>query len=131
MQPSASNHVRIARPSARFAETERFWVEGIGLKVLGRTDDSAEGGNSLAFLGWPEAAWHLELVDTTEVTQGPSIEDLFVLYLGEAIDESTTVRIEASGGIRVPSHNPYWDKYGTTFRDPDGYLCVLSTRNWG
>jgi catechol 2,3-dioxygenase-like lactoylglutathione lyase family enzyme len=131
MQPSLSSHIRIARPSNHFADAERFWVEGIGLEVLGRTDDSAEGGHALVFLGWRGAAWHLELVDTAETTAAPSIEDLLVLYLGEAIEEGTALRIETAGGVRVASHNPYWDAYGITFKDPDGYLCVLSTRSWG
>jgi catechol 2,3-dioxygenase-like lactoylglutathione lyase family enzyme len=105
-------------------------VEGVGLGVLGRTGIDAEGGNALVFLGWKNAAWHLELVDTGEVIPTPTSEDLFVLYLGEDVGEGTISRIEAAGGIRVPSHNPYWDKFGVTFRDPDGYLCVLSTRTW-
>ncbi|MFD7700951.1 VOC family protein, partial [Streptomyces caelestis] len=27
-------------------------------------------------------------------------------------------------------HNPYWDTWGVTLQDPDGYLLVLSTRTW-
>jgi hypothetical protein len=130
MQPSASNHIRIARPSSHFAEVERFWVEGIGLNVLGRTDEQAEGGHRLVFLGWLSAAWHLELVDTTEIRPRPTMEDLLVIYVGEPLDASTILRIEAAGGDRMPARNPYWDKNGITFSDPDGYLCVLATRQW-
>ena len=30
----------------------------------------------------------------------------------------------------VPSYNPYWDQYGKTFEDPDGYRVVLANRTW-
>jgi hypothetical protein len=105
-------------------------MEGIGLELLGQTDDTAEGGHALAFLGYPHAAWHLELVDTREFLIAPTVEDLFVIYLASAIDEPTMARIVAAGGTRVASHNPYWDKNGVTFKDPDGYLTVLCSRSW-
>ena len=130
MQPSAANHIRIAHPSANFEQSLKFWTEGIGLRLLGHTDDSAEGGHALAFLGLPGAGWHLELVDTSEFASTPTVEDLIVIYLQSEIEGETIQRIEAAGGVRVASHNPYWDKCGITFQDPDGYLCVLSTQSW-
>ncbi|GAB2829597.1 hypothetical protein GCM10027022_20710 [Alpinimonas psychrophila] len=47
-----------------------------------------------------------------------------------AVEEEIIHRIQAAGGVHVASHNPYWDHNGVTFTDPDGYLCVLSTRSW-
>lgn len=108
----------------------KFWQEGIGLSLLGRTDDSAEGGHALAFLGFHGAAWHIELVDTAEFAATPTAEDLLVIYLQSEIDVKTIERVEAAGGVRVASHNPYWDHCGVTFQDPDGYLCVLSVQSW-
>jgi catechol 2,3-dioxygenase-like lactoylglutathione lyase family enzyme len=63
MTPHPSSHLRIARPSRDVQRTERFWVDGLGLQVLYRTGTEAEGGHALVMLGWPEAAWHLELID--------------------------------------------------------------------
>ena len=37
----------------------------------------------------------------------------------QAIDRMTTV------AAAVPSFNPYWDRGGCTFEDPDGYRVVL------
>jgi hypothetical protein len=39
-------------------------------------------------------------------------------------------RIDAAGGTVVPARNPYWDRWGVTIADPDGYRLVLSHRSW-
>ena len=58
------------------------------------------------------------------------MDDLFVLYLGTAIDDAFVARLVAAGGTRVASHNPYWDEHGVTVADPDGYRLVLCSRSW-
>ncbi|GAA3120635.1 hypothetical protein GCM10017687_37860 [Streptomyces echinatus] len=60
----------------------------------------------------------------------PTVDDLFVVYLGAPVDQALVDRLEAQGGTRVPAHNPYWDRYGVTVADPDGYLLVLCSRAW-
>jgi len=35
-----------------------------------------------------------------------------------------------AGGKVVPARNPYWDRWGVTIVDPDGYRLVLSHRTW-
>jgi catechol 2,3-dioxygenase-like lactoylglutathione lyase family enzyme len=132
MRPAASNHLRLARPSRDLEKAEQFWVAGLGLEVLYRKARDSEGGHALLMVGWPEAAWHLELVGdpTGETTAAPTEEDLLVLYLGGPIEEDVINRLEGAGGRRVPARNPYWDRWGITFEDPDGYRLVLSSRNW-
>ena len=78
MKPLAASPVRIARPSHDLRAAERFWVDGLGLDVLFRADDSAEGGHALLMVGWPGAAWHLELVGDPEdaTPAAPTEEDL-------------------------------------------------------
>ncbi len=39
-------------------------------------------------------------------------------------------RLERVGGTRVAAYNPYWDEWGVTLEDPDGYRLVLSRRDW-
>lgn len=53
-----------------------------------------------------------------------------MIYLGEPVPDSLVERLEQHGGKRVPAHNPYWDTWGVAIQDPDGYLLVLSTRDW-
>jgi len=132
MQPLPSSHVRIARPSHDLEAAERFWVGGLGLQVLFRTDESADGGHALLMVGWPEAAWHLELVGDPDgdTPAAPTEEDLLVLYVGGEVDEEVVTRLVQTGGTRVAARNQYWDQWGVTIADPDGYRLVLSTRTW-
>lgn len=111
MKPRPASHLRIARPSHDLRASERFWVGGLGLDVLFRADHSAEGGHALLMVGWPDAAWHLELVgdpgDTTPAQ--PTEEDLLVLYVGGEVDEDAVRRLVDAGGTRVTARNPYWN----------------------
>jgi len=131
MRPAASQHIRLARPSRDLERAQKFWVEGLGLEVLDRMGPDAEGGHALLMLGWPDAAWHLELVGDPSAVTAPSEEDLLVLYLGGQIDDNVIARLERAGGRRVGARNPYWDRWGSTFQDPDGYRLVLCVRDWG
>jgi prolyl oligopeptidase len=36
----------------------------------------------------------------------------------------------AAGYRAVPASNPYWDRDGLTFEDPDGYRVVLENSGW-
>ena len=132
MQPGPANQLRLARPSRDLSAAERFWVGGLGLDVLLRLDDSAEGGHALLMLGWPGATWHLELVGDpgAETPPAPTEEDLLVLYLDGPVDEDIVTRLIDAGGTRVAARNEYWDEWGVTIADPDGYRLVLSSRSW-
>jgi len=132
MKPLPTSHLRITRPSYNLGVSERFWVDGLGLDVLFRADGSAEGGHALLMVGWPSAAWHLELVGDpgTAASAAPTEEGLLVLYVGGAADDGIIGRLIDAGGTRVTARNPYWDRWGVTIADPDGYRLVLSTRSW-
>jgi hypothetical protein len=97
--------------------------------VLYRTATDTDDDHALLTLGWPDAAWHLELVEDLdgETPPSPSEEDLLVLYLGRPVHDDVIDRHLAAGGERVPSHNPCWDRWGATLQDPDGYRLVLNT----
>ncbi|QKW15180.1 VOC family protein [Verrucosispora sp. NA02020] len=128
IDPAAS--IRIARPSRDLAVAEHFYRDGLGLHVLWR-GQGGPGEHDLIMLGWPEASWHLELVGGPHlaVRPTPGPEDLLVIYLGEAPDEKLVPRLESAGGRRV-SQGAYWDRWGITVEDPDGYRLVLSHRSW-
>lgn len=135
MNPMTDNvALRIARPSRNLELAERFWAAGVGLSVLYRNDPNGTGAgeNALIMLGLPAASWHLELVhDAADpVVPTPTPEDLLVLYLDGPVPHGLLDRIQDHGGTRTSAHNPYWDRWGATFIDPDGYRLVLSTRSW-
>ncbi|PWU54901.1 glyoxalase [Micromonospora sp. S4605] len=124
-------HLRIARPSRDLVAAERFWVGGLGLDVLWRSTATGPGTHDLLMVGWPAAHWHLELVGGATLTAEPTPteEDLLVLYLDGPVDDDLVRKLERAGGTRV-SAGPYWDRWGVTVADPDGYRLVLSTRGW-
>lgn len=124
--------IRLARPSRDLDAARRFWVDGVGLEVLWEAGSDAEGGHPLLMVGAHGAAWHLELVRDPDAhaESQPGPEDLLVLYLGADIDGATVERLLTCGGTRVSSPNPYWERWGVTVADPDGYRLVLSQRGW-
>ncbi|MFI5841234.1 VOC family protein [Catenuloplanes sp. NPDC051500] len=117
----ATAHLRLARPTRDLPAVRRFYTEGLGLDVLFHKE------GELVMVGAPGAAWHLELV--AGGTPTPADEDLLVLYLDGPVDEALVERLVAAGGRRV-SQGEYWDRWGVTVADPDGYRLVLSTRAW-
>ncbi|MFD5367611.1 VOC family protein [Streptomyces sp. NPDC127103] len=129
----ARTHVRVARPSRDLAAAERFYVDGLGLEVQWRTTERVSGKHDLLMVGPRGGGWHFELTRDPEhpVEPAPTVEDLFVVYLGAPVEEAQVERLLAAGGTRVAAHNPYWDEYGVTVEDPDGYRLVLCSRTWG
>lgn len=60
-----------------------------------------------------------------------SKENLLVFYEPEKkLWEEAVKKLEAAGGVRVESENPYWGKVGATFEDPDGWRVVLQNTSW-
>jgi catechol 2,3-dioxygenase-like lactoylglutathione lyase family enzyme len=129
IDPTAT--IRLARPSRDLAAAERFYVHGLGLQVLYRATAESPDEHDLLILGWPQASWHLELVGgpNLKVSPSPTAEDLLVVYLSAPVDESLLTRLEANGGRRI-TQGTYWDRWGVTLQDPDGYRLVLSSRTW-
>ncbi|MFF2077235.1 VOC family protein [Kitasatospora sp. NPDC058162] len=129
----STTHVRVARPSRDLAAAERFYVDGLGLDVLWRTAERVPGEHDLVMVGPKGGAWHFELTHDPEhpLEPTPTVDDLFVVYLGSPVDQPLIDRLVEAGGTRVPAHNPYWDEHGATIADPDGYRLVLCSRTWG
>ena len=123
--------LRVARPTDRMAEVTAFYRDGLGLTVLGefRDHDGFDG----VMLGHPNAPWHLEFTSERGVAAGnaPSPEHLLTLYLPDrAAWQAARDRMTDAGHTPVAPHNPYWDRQGVTFRDPDGYHVVLQNADW-
>ncbi|MEU1123955.1 VOC family protein [Streptomyces sp. NPDC005899] len=130
---TARSHLRIARPSRDLTRAEAFWVQGLGMSALFRGDsDGTAGTHDLLMVGLADASWHLELTSggTRPVEPRPTEEDLLVVYLDAPVPDELVARLQEHGGKRVQSPNPYWNTWGVTVEDPDGYRLVLSTRAW-
>ena len=84
-------------------------------------------------LGHADLGWHLELVRVHghPAPRAPSPDHLLVMYLPDATQwQQAVARMRAQGHAPVPSFNPYWDRNGRTFEDPDGYRVVLQHDRW-
>ncbi|MFF3318443.1 VOC family protein [Streptomyces sp. NPDC003035] len=128
----AQTPVRVARPSRDLVAAERFYVEGLGLDVLWRSTERVSGEHDLLMVGPAGGTWHFELTHDPEnpLEPTPTVDDLFVVYLGAPVEEAQLTRLLAAGGTRVSAHNPYWEEFGVTIADPDGYRLVLCSRTW-
>jgi catechol 2,3-dioxygenase-like lactoylglutathione lyase family enzyme len=119
--------LRLARHTERLDELVRFYRDGIGLEEVGgfRGHDGYDG----VFLAMPGSGAHLELTSGgRHGTPAPHPESLLVLYLGdEEAVQAVTARLRADP---VASANPYWDRHGITFEDPDGFRVVLVPECW-
>jgi hypothetical protein len=85
-------------------------------------------------LGFPKGAFHLEftLQRGQLAPPAPTKENLLVFYYPDLNEWQNIVDQFLQLGFKpVPSHNPYWDKNGLTFEDPDGYRVVLQQTSWG
>ncbi|UWQ20620.1 VOC family protein [Jannaschia sp. W003] len=120
----------MARPTADIARLVPFYRDGLGFRVLAefRDHDGFDG----AVLGHPRAPWHLEFTRHPDHPPlPPSPENLLVFYLPDPeAHRAACARMEAAGHVPVPASNPYWDRSGRTYADPDGWRVVLAARAW-
>lgn len=122
---------RVARPTDRLDEVLRFYRDGLGLVELGRFQD--HDGFDGVMLGVPGATYHLEFTRKAGHSAGraPTLDNLLVFYLPDKILWQKAVdRMIAAGYEMQKSFNPYWDRQGVTFEDPDGYRVVLQNATW-
>ena len=127
----AKSHLRIARPSNDLASLEHFYGGILGFEVVGSFVDH-EGFDGI-MLGHPNCSYHLEFTTHADhpAPPAPSQEHLLVFYIPEKeVWEATIQKLEALGLDPVVSLNPYWDRSGRTYEDPDGYRIVIQHGSW-
>lgn len=124
-------HLRVARPTDDLDAVVRFYRDGLGFSVLA----SFEGHDGFygVMLGHAGAGYHLEFTRKQGHPAGraPTQDNLLVFYLPDRAEWQAAVdRLLAQGHRPVQSFNPYWDRNGATFEDPDGYRVVLQNAAW-
>jgi catechol 2,3-dioxygenase-like lactoylglutathione lyase family enzyme len=123
--------LRVARPTDDLDGVTRFYRYGLGLEVIDSFTDHA--GFDGVMLGHAGGAYHLEFTHQPGHSAGraPTPDSLLVFYLPDRIEwEQAVQRMIDLGYSPTPSYNPYWDIYGKTFEDPDGYRVVLQNSAW-
>jgi catechol 2,3-dioxygenase-like lactoylglutathione lyase family enzyme len=123
--------LRVARPTDNLEALLPFYQQGLGLTVLFRFLD--HDGFDGIMLGQPGAPYHFEFTRAHghPVGRAPTKDNLLVFYLPDRTQWQAAVdRMRSAGFDPVPSFNPYWDRNGLTFEDPDGYRLVLQNAAW-
>jgi catechol 2,3-dioxygenase-like lactoylglutathione lyase family enzyme len=123
--------LRVARPTDDIEALIPFYRDGLGLDVLWKFEDH-EGFDGV-MLGVAGAPYHFEFTRAHGHNAGraPTQDNLVIFYLPDIEEWRAVVdRMEAVGFPAVPSFNPYWDQYGRTFEDPDGYRVVIQNATW-
>jgi uncharacterized damage-inducible protein DinB len=124
-------HLRVARPSDDLDAVVRFYRDGLGFSVLGGFKD--HDGFDGVMIGHAGAGYHLEFTRKAGHAAGkaPTQDNLLVFYLPDQVEWQVAVdRLVGLGHRPVASFNPYWDRHGRTFEDPDGYRVVLQNAPW-
>ncbi len=123
--------LRVARPTDDLAALVHFYCDGLGFEVLDRFAD--HDGFDGVMLGRRGAPWHLEFTYARGHAAGraPTRDNLLVLYLPDREEWEAAVRRMGEAGFPpIPPLNPFWDRDGLTFEDPDGYRVVLQNAAW-
>jgi hypothetical protein len=119
-------HLRIARPVRNLWLSARMYMSGLELEERGRFVNHA--GFDGVMLGCPGSPYHLEFTfcATHMVVPSPTPEDLLVFYFPQRSAWERTCRSMTLAGFQeVRAFNPYWERLGRTFEDPDGYRTVI------
>ncbi len=127
----ARAHLRVARPTDNLGAVVRFYRDGLGFAVLSEFTD--HDGFDGVMLGHEGAAYHLEFTRKRghEAGRAPTRDHLLVFYLPDGAEWQRAVdRLTGHGYRPVKSFNPYWDRNGQTFEDPDGYRVALQNAAW-
>lgn len=116
--------LRIARRSAHFDETVRFYCDLVGLPLCAAFEGSF--GSTGAIFGLPRSTLTFEIVKATEPVAVDSHEQLCLYFPDTAAQQRATARLTESGAEPVVSQ-PYWAATGAvTYRDPDGREVVFA-----
>lgn len=79
-------------------------------------------------LGHAGAPCHFEFTKAHghAACRAPTRDNLLVFYLPEPTEWQVAVeRMEGARFRTVAAFNPYWDRSGRPFEDPDGYRVVI------
>lgn len=113
---------RVARPVASLDASVAFYGGLLGLSVTGSFQDHA--GYDGVFLALPGGG---ELELTTGTVEPAAPDDLLCLYLATSDEAASLVAGLPASVARGEAANPYWQDFGHTVLDPDGYRVVLTS----
>jgi catechol 2,3-dioxygenase-like lactoylglutathione lyase family enzyme len=131
VRATVAHRARIARPTIDLATTRHFYEDLVGLPVLAEFADH-DGFDGVVFALGDNVQFELVTAPDHHVPT-PTVEDLLVLSLDEAMTTEVTYRLTEHGVTEVKNGmatvNPYWWRAGArVFVDPDGYRLLIVPR---
>jgi catechol 2,3-dioxygenase-like lactoylglutathione lyase family enzyme len=119
-------NLRIARHTNNLEKIKSFYIDILGFELLGSfiNHNNYDG----IFIGKPNLDWHLEFTKSNDLANHTFDEDDILVFYPETILEYKALinNLLNSTFLTITSKNPYWNKNGKMFLDPDGYRIVIS-----
>lgn len=117
---------RMARHTNKLEKIINFYSNLLGLEILGSFSDHDFYDG--VFLGKQGLDWHLEFtVSDHHPIHTPDEDDLLVFYFDTDEEYKKTInRLTMAGIKKEEAKNPYWNKNGILFKDPDGFGVIIS-----
>ena len=118
--------LRVARHTVNIEKIKSFYVEFLGMEVLG--EFQGHDGYDGIFIGLPEKDWHLEFTISEHPPELKSDEDDLLVFYTKNPDQFKSIleRAHNLGIDELKSRNPYWNLKGKTYQDPDGFKIVVA-----
>lgn len=117
---------RVARHTNQLAIVSSFYKSILGLTELGSfvNHDGYDG----TFLGIPDERWHLEFTSSEEAPNHQTDDDDFLVFYVDGKAEQNAIREKClAANIKIlTAKNPYWNKDGLVFSDPDGFKIIVA-----
>jgi len=115
---------RFARHTNKLNELTRFYTEILGLKILGEFENHDHYNGVV--IGKEGADWHLEFTESNHTTNHVTDEDDVLVFYPTTKEEYDELLERLSVSQKIQARNPYWNKNGHMFYDPDGFRIVIS-----
>lgn len=119
---------RVARHTNDLERISEFYLSILPIEIIGHFENH-EGYNGI-FLGNKDSNWEIEFTSSDTETHSDSDEDdLLVFYLNDIQIKQIINRLKELGINRSMAKNPYWNRMGIYFQDPDGFGIVVAREN--
>lgn len=119
-------NLRVARHTNNLEKIKSFYITVLGFELLGSFEnhDTYDG----IFIGKSELDWHFEFTQSeTKAYHIFDEDDIIVIYPKTILEYNMlTNRLVDNDILIITSKNPYWNKNGKMFLDPDGFRIVIS-----
>ncbi|RTY88739.1 VOC family protein [Flavobacterium sp. RSP15] len=119
-------NLRIARHTDDLEKIEDFYVNILGFERLGGFQN--HNNYNGIFIGKPKLDWHFEFTQSdAKADHTFDQDDVTVLYSKTISEYNQFINRLLDNNISIiTSKNPYWNKNGKMFLDPDGFRIVVS-----